>query len=194
MKILKWIALPFLVLFSRKKKKVDVTDSATPKNSEKKGQDTSTHPAEQPRKLWLENFQFILAAIIILAVGILLFFLIRGFFIKDTPGTDNKSAIGNISAADSTLMDYGLVTPDSAWITAEINYDFRFWTEKGEHHSFYVEYSSKNGGWTKKVLTLAYSGYKESLPADAVSGKARVTAGPGEYSKFKINLYKFNPR
>ena len=86
------------------------------------------------------------------------------------------------------VLDRGIVKPGQPWVTyVGRGYNFRFITYTKT--SFYVEYTSVNGGYTDPVY---YEQGKDTeyLPPDATDGPARVSVGP-ENIEFEVSLIKY---
>lgn len=99
-----------------------------------------------------------------------------------SPSTSKKPA------EKLVFMEAGDVGPGMPWITSKVNYRFRF---EGNGHSFYLEFTSKEGGWTKPTLIHADDGtIKIDMPKDAKAGPVRVTVGPDEKEVFSVSLNK----
>jgi len=84
------------------------------------------------------------------------------------------------------LMQEGKVGPGIVWVTDKVNYKFRL---EGNGHSFCVEFTSKDGGWTNPLVIPADAG-TVSMPSDAKAGPFRITSGPEEKEPFFVQLYK----
>ena len=94
---------------------------------------------------------------IILAV-ICLLILLAGWISscneKETPLTETQETADSRTSFREVLdlVDFSYVGPRMEWVTPFVDYKFKIRTEG---HSINVQYTSINGGWTKKVLLPA---------------------------------------
>ena len=87
------IVLIITSIYSKNEK----TKSVSP--PDKTGEQNNPHGdkhEEQPRKLWLENMRFIIAAIVIFIVAFFLFSVLQSIFSKDTPKPETTGNIQNV--------------------------------------------------------------------------------------------------
>jgi len=86
------------------------------------------------------------------------------------------------------LIGYGYVGGTrTEWITPTVNYRFKL---RSEGHAYFVQFSTENGGWTKKILIPAEGDDDKPLPDGVVQGPVRITPGPNETREFRVQLYK----
>ncbi len=86
------------------------------------------------------------------------------------------------------LMDYGYVGNNKTeWITPKVNYKFKL---RSEGHAYFVQFSTENGGWTKKILIPAEGDMDITIPSEATQGVLRITPGPNETREFRVQLYR----
>jgi|GEM_PF-1279211 len=86
-----------------------------------------------------------------------------------------------------TYITSGNIGPNRAWETPVVNYQYLLWTNNNS--SYYVQFTSKKGGWTEPVL-CSKGRVNRYLPADAKQGKIKVTTLPGENETLEISLYR----
>ena len=85
-----------------------------------------------------------------------------------------------------------MVGPNKAWETPPVNYKYKIRTDG---HAYGVQWTSTNGGWTKKVDFPAEGDFEAgkdfTKPSDAKKGAPlRITFGKGEKKEYKVQLYK----
>ena len=134
----------------------------------------------------------VLISIVIIIITLIMFFL-TGIEVKenieDKKGNTNNSNTPSTSYKEVLeLIDYGYIGGNKAeWVTPPVNYKFKLRTEG---HSFFVQFSTENRGWTKKILISGEEDINIPTPPDAIQGPLKVTKGPNETREFRVQLYK----
>jgi len=128
-------------------------------------------------------------AIIIFGV-VLLFILLPLIFggstsnnVTSTPTTTRSRTSYTTEAL--VLIDYSYIDSTTRWITPYIDYKFKIRTER---HAYFIQFSSTNGGWTKKTLINKDTDLK--VPSNGTQGPLKITGGPKETKRFRVQLYK----
>ena len=115
----------------------------------------------------------------------LMFFYWLFYSNRDEPRENNVS--NSTTQEALVLISSGFVSPSSEWITPVIDYKFKF---RSDGHTYNVQFSSVNGGWTKKVILPKEGDIEIIIPKDGTQGPAKITAGEKETEKFRVQLYK----
>jgi hypothetical protein len=98
-----------------------------------------------------------------------------------------SSTVQQQPMSSKELIGVGRVDTKGEWITPFIDYPFEF---KADNHEFNIQFTSKRGGWTKKILILKNENLENIVPGDAAPGPVKITAGENESSPFEVRLYK----
>lgn len=128
---------------------------------------------------------FIAIGAIVIIIGVIFYFIN-----KNDEKNNNLKKTQTESSSDQQKeileqMSENYVSSESPWITPVIDYKYKIRTDG---HAYNLEFTSKNGGWTEKVLVPAEGNFN-NMPDDAISGPVKITAGPGE-TRFLVQLYK----
>jgi len=129
---------------------------------------------------------------IIIFGAVLLFILIPLIFgggtsndnVTSTPPITRSRASYNTTEA-LVLIDYSYIDSVTSWITPYVDYKFKV---RSERHFYFIQFSSVNGGWTKKTLIKRDTNLQ--VPSNGTQGPLRITAGPKETKRFRVQLYK----
>ncbi|MFA6274490.1 MAG: hypothetical protein WC662_04995 [Candidatus Paceibacterota bacterium] len=134
----------------------------------------------------------------VIALVIIIITIVNSNSSTTSPPPDDKENLkgGTIppTFAPGTLepKNEAMVGPNKAWETPPVNYKYKIRTDG---HAYGVQWTSTNGGWTKKIDFPAEGDFEAgkdfTKPSDAKKGAPlRITFGKGEKKEYKVQLYK----